>query len=404
MIIMHVRKRHNVYYYQRRVPKAIQHLFETRAYLRTLKTSDLNTALVRAATIDDEWDRLVDANRPSSLYKKVADETTSFPQHIEDLFAYGTEEEHKELFANLEPVDQIRWRAAQEVLTGRPREVEYTFSLLDGLEALKKVKVLPSKTWSKYAKAIERFGDQPLESIKKPTVAAWLDSMASSLSQSSRKTDLSCLGLIHDHALTRGLISSGDNPFRKHLMGPDDTQSYELMDDDLLYKIMEELTPDDRLLALVGRYTGMRLAEMFTSQIVEVEGVTSFNVGVSKTKAGQRIVPIRDCIRDAVLANKDNWGNPEAFSKRFGRAKKRVLGADNRRSMSFHSLRVSFITYVGRADWTEQQCAWLVGHEEGKGSTMSGQLYFKGYSVAKLKEIVESVPLAKNPQTIAVRG
>ena len=397
MQIMHIRKRANVYYYQRRVPKALQHLFPTTAYLRTLKTTDLNTALVRAATIDDEWDSMLDQNRPSSMYARVVAETESFPEHIEDLFAYGTEEEQRSVFEGLSQSDQIRWRAAQEVLTGRPRDLEYTFSLLDGLEAIKKVKTLPDKTWSKYSKAIERFGDQPLEAIKKPQVSAWLDSM-SALSNSTRKTDLSSLGLIYDHAQTRGLIGSdGVNPFRRHLMGPDDTQSYEFMDDALLYSIMSLLSESDRLIALVGRYTGMRLAEIFKSQIIEIEGVPSFNVVDAKTKAGERVVPIRDCILSSVRANRDYWGKPEAFSKRFGRAKKKVLGADNRRAMSFHSLRVSFITYIGRAEWTEQQCAWLVGHEDGKGTTMSGKLYFKGYSVARLKDMVESVPLIKTP-------
>jgi hypothetical protein len=35
--------------------------------------------------------------------------------------------------------------------------------------------------------------------------------------------------------------------------------------------------------------------------------------------------------------------------------------------------------------------AWLVGHEEGKGDAMTGQLYFKGYNINLMKQIVESV-------------
>lgn len=399
MLIMHIRKRHNTYYYQRRVPAALQHLFDKASYLVTLKTQDKLVAIKKANIIDEEWELLLDQNRPSTLYSKVLAETSSFPEHIEDLFANGDEESQRASFKELKPIDQIRWRAAQEKLTGRPRDKQYTFSLSDGLATLRKVKTtLPPKTWAKYMKAVEYFGDQPMSGIKKPKVATWIDDCE--LSSSSKRTMLSCLGQIYDHAQTRGHIGESSNPFRVHQMGPDDTQSYEFMDDELLIKIMYQLAPADRLIALVGRYTGMRISEIFNSPIKDIEGITSFDVVRSKTRAGIRVVPIKSCIKDAVIQNWHTWGGPDQYSKRFGRAKKKVLGKHNRRSMSFHSLRVSFITYVGRAEWTEQQCAWLVGHEEGKGSTMSGQLYFKGYTLAKMQDIVESVPEVKTPKDL----
>jgi len=69
--------------------------------------------------------------------------------------------------------------------------------------------------------------------------------------------------------------------------------------------------------------------------------------------------------------------------------KTKVVG--KKRDIAFHSLRVALIKYAGRAGFPEQQAAWLVDHEEGKGPTMSGQLYFKGYNIPKMQEIIETV-------------
>lgn len=398
MNVKHIRKRYNTYYYQRRVPKALIPVMQCKAYLKTLNTSDLSVAIKRAADINARWDALLESSNVGTLYDEIHARTVTFPEHLEDLFAFGDEEDQKLEFDKLSETDQAMWRAAQEKLTGKARDPKYRFSLVDGLREIEKVKrsTLPKKTWSLYEKAVREFGNFPLEDIKRPQVALWLDSLIDTTSSSVRKTALSCLGMIYDHAQTRGHITDNQtNPFRNHKHGPSDATPYELIEDDVLLKVMDHLSEDDRLIALVGRYHGMRLAEIFTSSIEEVEGIPCFNVKDAKTKAGIRMVPIKECIRDQVRASKDGWTNPAAYSKRFGRAKTRVVG--KRRSIAFHSLRVAFITYAGRAGFPEQQVAWLVGHEEGKGTTMSGQLYFRGYSIQKMQEIVETVPNIKTP-------
>ena len=56
---------------------------------------------------------------------------------------------------------------------------------------------------------------------------------------------------------------------------------------------------------------------------------------------------------------------------------------------------MSFITEAQRAGYTEQQVAWLVGHEAGKGDAMTGKLYFKGYRLQLMKEIIEAAAAFK---------
>lgn len=395
MKIKYLRKRRNGYYYQRRVPTRLVPVLGVESYLRTLETSDLTTAVKRSDEITAQWDALLSSSNTGALYNEIYARTVSFPNDLEDLFAVGDQDEQQATFNSLPEADQMRWRAAQEKLTGRPRDPMYMFSLMDGLAALSTVKkaALPYKTWALFPRAVKAFGDQAMATITRPEVAKWIDALAGSREVGTIKIMLSSLGQIYEHCQTRGHIPDDRaNPFRKHQLGPHDPKSYEFMDDALLREIMAELTPEDRMIALVARYSGLRMAEIFTSPVRVIEGVLSFDVVIAKTKAGIRIVPIRDEIADLVEQNWKTWGNPSAFSKRFGRAKKKVLGSANRRSMSFHSLRVSFITYIGRAKYTEQQCAWLVGHEEGKGTTMSGSLYFKGYELAMMKEMVEKVP------------
>ena len=104
-------------------------------------------------------------------------------------------------------------------------------------------------------------------------------------------------------------------------------------------------------------------------------------------------MPIPDRLVEAVTEAHPSWvakGKGSDFSKRFGKAKRSVV---DDRALTFHSLRVTFITWAGNTKdrWTEQHVAWLVGHEEGKGDAMTGQLYFKGYNLELMKEIVESV-------------
>ena len=395
MKIKHLRKRRNGYYYQRRVPTKLVPVIGVKAYLRTLETSDLTTAVKRADEITAQWDALLASSNTGTLYNEIHARTVAFPSDLEDLFAYGTQDEQQATFTSLPESDQMRWRAAQEKLTGRPRDPMYMYSLMDGLAALAKVKkaTLPDKTWALFPRAVKAFGDQAMAKITRPTVAKWIDGTADAKEVGTIKIMLSSLGQIYEHCQTRGHIPDDrGNPFRNHKFGPHEIKSYEFMDDALLSKVMAELTPEDRLIALVARYSGLRMTEIFTSPVRVIEGILSFDVVTSKTKAGVRVVPVRKEIADLVEQNWATWGDPSAFSKRFGRAKKKVLGAENRRSMSFHSLRVSFITYVGRAKYTEQQCAWLVGHEEGKGTTMSGSLYFKGYDLSMMKEMVEAVP------------
>ena len=403
MRMKYLKQRRKTYWYQRRIPEALQSVLGFGMYSRSLKTHDLATAVKLAEQINQKWQTLQDESRPSAAYAKVLESVTEYPHELSDALAQSDPDDQSGVFSAFPYTDRLTYHAAQERLSGKPRRPEYAYSLLDGRDALKASKQgeVETKTLAKYDRAVSVFlgakADEPLGAITYADVAQWLDQIKTTASYGTRSDYLSYLGQIYEHAQRREHVSAGVNPFRRQQHGKNEVQSYRLMDDDTLRAILELLDTRDHLPALVARYSGMRLSEIFNSELAEVDGVWCFQVRPSdsyrgaKTEAGNRTVPIRKCLIDDVRASHGDWVNHAAYSKKFGRAKTKVLGHADR-TMAFHSLRVAFITYAGRARYSEQQVAWLVGHEEGKGSAMTGQLYFKGYTLDLMQEIVEAVP------------
>lgn len=378
-------------------------------FSRSLKTHDLSLAVKLTEQLNNKWATLLDESRPSAIYNSLIAEVVEYPHELSDALAQADPEQQSGVFKSFPLADRLMYHAAQERISGQPRRPEYTYSLLDGLAAIKETKQneVEAKTLNKYKRSVTVFlgnkTDVPLGSITYRQVAEWLDSIKSTTSHGTRSDYLSYLGQIYTQAQKREHVAPGVNPFRSQDHGKNKVESYRLMTDEVLAATLEILGPDYSLPAIVARYSGMRLSEIFNAKLTQSDGVWCFEVSPdesyrgSKTDAGNRLVPIRKCILDDVRASHGAWGNHDAYSKRFGRAKSKVLGKPDR-TIAFHSLRVAFITYAGRARYTEQEVAWLVGHEEGKGDAMTGQLYFKGYTLDLMQEIVEAVPeFEKNP-------
>ena len=257
----------------------------------------------------------------------------------------------------------------------------------------------------RYDNAVDRFlqnkKDIPLAHIKKQNVRTWVDSLRTQVSQKTRTDFLSTLGLIFEHALERGHIQDDlVNPFRgiKH-SDKKKKRSFIPWTDDELRKILNNhrLSNCDRIVSLIGRYSGMRQSEIFNCTLVTKDGVPCLSIAPTETYAGgktpaaQRLVPIRASILDAVRRTFGQWGSQSSFSKRFSAAKTELVGPGYP-DRAFHSLRPQFITLAANAGYSTEQIAWLVGHDGDKGLAMTGGLYMKGYSIELLRDLVEAVP------------
>lgn len=130
----------------------------------------------------------------------------------------------------------------------------------------------------------------------------------------------------------------------------------------------------------LGAMTGCRieeLAQLRTESIITVEGIPSFNISDSKTAAGIRQVPIhpnllpvverlsQDSTDGFLIASSggNKYGvRSDSLSKAFGRLKT-AMGFSGKHV--FHSLRMTAITKMLRADVPGPTVANIVGHEVG---------------------------------------
>ena len=410
MSASYLKLRHNVYWFQRRPPKKLHAHLGTKVIDINLHTTDRSVALNRRDLILGEWAALSTPDNSSFLYaNKLADldgkdltvRQEHVPEPMEDALSLSgaqTQDEAIDALRGFSAADRAAfwaWRAATKSET--PPE-EYAYSIRDALAA-----VIPHKQGTiselhlaKYTVAVDLFMgpgvDGSLEAIRKGAVVRWVDTLTQS--NSTKNTYLSCLGVVFDYAADRELINDQlVNPFKGIKLGKKDTKSYKMMPHETLRSILSLLKPKDHLPAVLAINTGMRLSEVFNAELQIHEGIHCLvleervDYKGAKTEAGNRMVPIPEHLLADVLEQQPGWSEHGAYSKRFGKAKAKVIDC---RQTVFHSLRVSFITQAQRAGYTEQQVAWLVGHEAGKGDAMTGKLYFKGYRLQLMKEIIEA--------------
>ncbi|WP_313086989.1 tyrosine-type recombinase/integrase [Stutzerimonas nitrititolerans] len=248
-------------------------------------------------------------------------------------------------------------------------------------------------------------------------VSAWLDSM-----NLSRKTLAQYLlagsvfwkwAMKHD---SRWRVDFKDkaNPFLNHdlpkLRGKELAESqrkaYSISELSSIYTAAVN-SGRDRLadLILLGTYTGARieeLCELEKDSIVVVDGIRSFDIDYSKTKAGIRIVPIHPALADIVKRLEENSKDgylietnsrnkyktrSAAMVKAFSRFKTKLgFGAEH----CFHSIRATAITQMLRAGVQGVIIAEIVGHETG---LVTFDVYAKGASSAQKLDAVTKIPV-----------
>lgn len=415
MRVKYIKQRHKVYWFHRRPPKKLCETLGTEVVSINLRTTDLAEALRRRDAINQEWQALSKAQRGPDAYKErltllaqeedLSDSLGFVNENLIDTLsdaAPETKAQAQVAISGFSEADQAAFWAWRKATKNETPPEQFQYSIRQGLAA-----IIPHKKGTvtdvhldKYSLSVDLFlggrDDRSLESILNDEVYRWLDTLDKS--NSTKSTYLSCLKGIFLFAQTRGHINQQlRNPFQDIDLGKSDAVRYKFMEDDMLREIISKMAlnkhPHDGLIANLARSTGVRQGELFSSKLETHKGIVCLNVVDAKTPAGIRLVPIPDRLVEAVTEAHPTWvtkGKGSDFSKRFGKAKAKVV---NDRALTFHSLRVTFITWAGNTEerWTEQHIAWLVGHEEGKGDAMTGQLYFKGYNLELMKQIVESV-------------
>jgi integrase len=156
-------------------------------------------------------------------------------------------------------------------------------------------------------------------------------------------------------------------------------------------------------LFMIGAHSGARIEEICQlrkEDVIDDEGVLSFDVYKSKTEAGVRYTPVHPVIKPIIerlieqstdgFLIKSPAGNKygirsDAYSKQFGRLKT-ALGYNEQ--FVFHSLRATMITQLHRADVPPITIAAMIGHETG---TVTFDIYGEGPSPQQKFEAISKV-------------
>lgn len=248
------------------------------------------------------------------------------------------------------------------------------------------------------------------------TVAKWLDSLGV---ESKTKAQYITAGAtfwkwaMKYDAQWREDYKGAVNPFEHHELpqlrgrARADTQRVDFSLSELAQLHSAAVTEGNNALAdliLLGTYTGARIEELCqlrTEHVITDDGVQSFDIVDSKTVAGIRVVPVHPALtsvvqrlmadsKDGYLVpsnSKNQYGNrSDLHSKAFGRLKK-SQGFGSRHV--FHSIRMTAITQLWRAEVAAPLIAELVGHET---RLVTFDIYSQGASAVQKLTAISKLP------------
>lgn len=367
------------------VPKYMRHIFGgKRLYRKSTGTKDLATAKHFRNHMLIEWKALKEQYCPDTEERRINNAILELRAQTvmkSPLQAIPTLIEIRDRYA-----EQYKDRRSFSTLAKSARSVEVFLKHLECAD-IKITKIRRSQVALFAMRHIEKKADQ--------TVQNWL----------------TCLGSLYEFARRVHDDIPPDNPFHGHnLEARASIVSYEPFEPDQMQKLLDAAEPEIRNIIMMGLFSGCRLDELASlkkSEIKTVEGVRTFFISKSKTKAGIRHVPIHSrlsAIVDEYLSH--NYGEylfPQAnkinradgkkgpfYSQAFTRLRRRVLPTATDRQC-FHSLRGMFITCLDRAGVSETRIGSITGHTEQKAKTEAFRTYSQGASMKELKGIIELI-------------
>ncbi|EKL9831181.1 site-specific integrase [Vibrio alginolyticus] len=424
----YLKLRHNTWYFQKRVPKALKPLYPNTSVIeKSLETGDIREARNRRDII------LGQLRQRQHLLEVQSEPRRKFRQYVDELRQVaqdgfvGPDVAWDEV---LDPEtvgkhDDPEYIEAYKVVTqGKTDSERYGPTLKEVLKLLlresERENLHTPGTRNRFEKSVQNFllymneHDLPLNQISRSSVFDFIEHSRERNSGTTVQGHISRLKSVWMYAYQRGWVQ-GDNPFEKHRInttaGRKKKQPFTVEELKSLMSVLSTQTLSMQLLAKMGLYTGARISELVAVKLADFkteDGVQLFGIAVDtqgKTEAASRWVPIPDSCK--ALLNQVSELAIEAGSeylfydlvsirpdgrlaykatKLFGDLKKKHV--TDREDKGFHSFRVMMATALQRANVSELEAAYLLGHSR-KGLTMSYGYYSKGYNAKRLKEALE---------------
>lgn len=395
----HLKLRGNVWWYQRRVPKALQHIYKNEKQITfSLNTGDIRIAKSKRDKFNGELasKQLSGANPDAARFRHFVRQLQADKQDSPDDWDAPYDIRQIERTGDTVFVD-----AYTTVSGANDKSLFYDITLREALHNWQeKYGINKSReTQRKVPQTVKLFlnfqeaQDISLQSISRRDVYDFIEYLAQLYSKNTVSGHISRLKVVWQLAKDRCDVL-GDNPFHGHKMdGTSETIKYELFTPDelkALNKAMDDVSREKRLIFQLALYTGARLSEICGIRARNVLNAGKnyyYHIEKGKTKDATRNVPlpselvadilaVREGLADdALLFSLDN----KTYSRWFSKFKSAFV--DNNRKV-FHSLRVGFSTALKRCDVAERYAAEILGHK--RGETMSYGYYAKENEIERL--------------------
>lgn len=422
----YLKLRYNVWYFQRRVPKALKSLYPNQVMIdESLETGDIREAWKKRRVILGEMEKqelaLKDAN-PEKL---------KFIEYRAEMLAakaggnYGTERyplywnDVMDPYTTKKETDQAYNDAFSTVLKGEDNHYNYRLTLKETLSKFineSEAESFHTKgTLERYNKTVLDFlrlmneKDFPLADIERTHAINYIAHHRPNLSGSTISGHVSRLKTLWLYAYRQAWIT-GDNPFDKHQIntrkGRKKKQSFTPDEMRNLIKAFSTERESARLVMWLGYFTGARISELIGIEletIVVEAGVKVFKIKAGKTEAATRTIPIPPrcySLFDSVRRTAEASGSKFLFhdlytykyqdrpaydaTKLFSDLK--LEHVSDRSDKGSHSFRVMLSTALHQAGVDELEAAYLIGHSR-KGLTLTYDYYSIGYNIKQLAKI-----------------
>lgn len=397
----YLKLRNNVWWYQRRVPKALKHLYpDIGVYSVSLKTSDIYVARKLRDQVNAKFSstELVTVNEDAKRFRNLVRELEAERQINSDwdMPFYPDRLIERKDFATLHAYETVKGKRNHSHLYAFTLKEAYADWLIrHGKNKTDETQRKVKQTLKEYLNFLD-VDDFPIKEVTRRSAYEFLHHIEASKARTTCQAFMSRLKSLWEHAKDLGEVE-GDNPFVGHNYTAQGEvkkkQMFEPTELRQLAEIMSLQSPTKRLYFFLALNTGCRLSELGNlrkKHLLEKAGVDYVFIEKGKTSSATRNVPIPTELAAELhkLAENIDDEHPllglqgKAYGRWFSVLKNKHITKDS--TKSFHSFRGMFITALKRCDVPEYIAAEIVGHE--RGSTMSYGYYAKDNEIQKLYE------------------
>lgn len=412
----HLKLRGDVWWYQRRIPKALLDQFDNQTTLsESLGTGDIREARRKRDILNGKLEERrfhapnSDRHRFIELVQTMSEDKDKYPEswdehyHLDQIQGMTTNIESHTPSTSID--DKVFLHAYTTVGGHQDHRNKYRITLKEALNNwLRKYQNEKTKdTVHKVKKAADEFlkhlrvYDIQLEDISKKQVNDYVESLQTKYAKTTVQGSISRLRSIWNYSEALGEVSS-QSPFEKNIYAAGEAvnKRQPFTTPEMLW-IRENVAieePIKRLLVELGVFTGCRISELCNIRVKDViteDQITAIFIEKGKTDAATRIIPLTNELGLRIRALADDkhdddlllgFDNSSDMSRWFSRIKTENISTDS--TKCFHSFRVMFSTAMQRAGVDELKAAAILGHK--RGNTMTYGYYSRGYDLQQLKE------------------